>query len=159
MNKFLVPVMALFCLGLQAQRPQNSNTRNITLTGTVLDKDTGTPLEYATVVLQNANDPSKITGGMTDLKGKFSIEAPGGLYNIRVEYISYENYSLENQSLERSTDLGEIRIAVNATELEAVEVVGEKTTVEVRLDKKIYNIGKDITTSGGTVSDLSLIHI
>ncbi len=153
MNKFLVPVMALFCLGLQAQRPQNSNTRNITLTGTVLDKDTGTPLEYATVVLQNANDPSKITGGMTDLKGKFSIEAPGGLYNIRVEYISYENYSLENQSLERSTDLGEIRIAVNATELEAVEVVGEKTTVEVRLDKKIYNIGKDITTSGGTVSD------
>ena len=153
MNKFLVPVMALFCLGLQAQRPQNSNKRNITLTGTVLDKDTGTPLEYATVVLQNSNDPSKITGGMTDLKGKFSIEAPGGLYNIRVEYISYENYSLENQSLERSTDLGEIRIAVSATQLEAVELVGEKTTVEVRLDKKIYNIGKDITTSGGTVSD------
>ncbi|MGA9237613.1 TonB-dependent receptor domain-containing protein, partial [Robiginitalea sp.] len=123
------------------------------LTGTVLDRDTGNPLEYATVVLQNANDPSKITGGMTDLEGKFSIDAPGGLYNIRVEYISYENYSLENQRLESSRDLGVIRIAVNATELEAVEVVGEKTTVEVRLDKKIYNIGKDITTSGGTVTD------
>jgi outer membrane receptor protein involved in Fe transport len=153
MNKFLVPVLALFCLGLQAQRPQNSKTQNITLTGTVLDRDTGNPLEYATVVLQNASDPSKITGGMTDLEGKFSIDAPGGLYNIRVEYISYENYSLENQRLESSRDLGAIRIAVNATELDAVEVVGEKTTVEVRLDKKIYNIGKDITTSGGTVTD------
>ncbi|MGB5314488.1 MAG: outer membrane beta-barrel family protein [Robiginitalea sp.] len=153
MYRFLVPVMALFCLGLQAQRPENSNSQNITLTGTVLDKDTGTPLEYATVVLQNANDPSIITGGMTDLDGKFSIEAPGGPYNIRVEYISYETYSIENQNLESNRDLGEIRIAINATELEAVEVVGEKTTVEVRLDKKIYNIGKDITTSGGTVSD------
>lgn len=153
MNKFLVPVLALFCLGLQAQRPENSKAQNITLTGTVLDRDTGNPLEYATVVLQNANDPSKITGGLTDLDGKFSIDAPRGLYNIRVEYISYDNYTLENQRLVSSRDLGEIRIAVNATELEAVEVVGEKTTVEVRLDKKIYNIGKDITTSGGTVSD------
>ena len=146
MNKFLVPVLALFCLGLQAQRPENSKAQNITLTGTVLDRDTGNPLEYATVVLQNANDPSKITGGLTDLDGKFSIDAPRGLYNIRVEYISYDNYTLENQRLVSSRDLGEIRIAVNATELEAVEVVGEKTTVEVRLDKKIYNIGKDITT-------------
>jgi hypothetical protein len=34
-----------------------------------------------------------------------------------------------------------------------VELVAERTTVEVRLDKKIYNIGKDITTSGGTVTD------
>ncbi|WP_316928085.1 hypothetical protein [Gillisia marina] len=29
----------------------------------------------------------------------------------------------------------------------------ETTQVEVRLDKKIYNIGKDLTTKGGTVSD------
>jgi outer membrane receptor protein involved in Fe transport len=90
---------------------------------------------------------------MTDLEGKFSVEAPAALYNIRVEYISYETYTIENQRLQRSTDLGIIRIGVNATELEAVEVIGEKTTVEVRLDKKIYNIGKDITTSGGTVTD------
>lgn len=153
MTKILVPFLALFCIGLQAQRPASSTGKNITLTGTVQDKETGSPLEYATVVLQNSNDPSKITGGMTDLDGKFSIQAPAAVYDIRVEYISYETYSIENQNLNDSKDLGIVRIAVNAMELEAVEVVGEKTTVEVRLDKKIYNIGKDITTSGGTVSD------
>ncbi|MDM9631873.1 TonB-dependent receptor domain-containing protein [Robiginitalea aurantiaca] len=153
MTKILVPLLALFCLGLHAQRPTASQGRNITLTGTVMDKDTGTPLEFATVVVQNANDPSKITGGMTDLDGKFSVETPAGVYNIRVEYISYESYSIESKELRQSQDLGNIRISVSATQLEAVEVVGEKTTVEVRLDKKIYNIGKDITTSGGTVTD------
>jgi outer membrane receptor protein involved in Fe transport len=153
MTKVLVPLLALLCLGVHAQRPVRPLETTITLTGTVLDKDTGTPLEFATIVMQNSNDPSKITGGMTDLNGKFSVEAPSGQYNIRVEYISYETYTLENQNLQQSRDMGDIRIAVSAMELEAVEVIGEKTTVEVRLDKKIYNIGKDITTSGGTVSD------
>ena len=35
-----------------------------------------------------------------------------------------------------------------------VEVIAERTTVELRLDKKIYNVGKDLTVSGGTVSDV-----
>ena len=153
MKKLLVPLIALLSIGLQAQRPQSSQQRTISLTGTILDQDTGRPLEYATVVLQDAEDPSKITGGITDIDGKFSIETPAGLYNIRVEYISYQTYSLDNQSLTQSQDLGEIRMAISAQELEAVEVVAERTTVEVRLDKKIYNIGKDITTSGGTVTD------
>ena len=153
MKKLLVPVLALLCLGLQAQRPEGPPNRTIRLTGTILDQDTGSPLEYATVVMQDAQDPAKVTGGITGLDGKFEVEAPAGIYNIRVEYISYTTYSLENQRITSNRDLGEIRMSMSATELEAVELVGERTTVEVRLDKKIYNIGKDITTSGGTVSD------
>ncbi|TNF70869.1 MAG: TonB-dependent receptor [Bacteroidetes bacterium] len=153
MKKLLVPLIALLCLGIQAQRPQGSQDRTIKLSGTILDQDTGRPLEYATVVLQNLQDPSRVTGGITDIDGKFSVDAPAGIYNIRVEYISYKTYTLDNQRLTRSRDLGEIRMTISAEELEAVELVGERTTVEVRLDKKIYNIGKDITTSGGTVTD------
>ncbi|MCO5723653.1 TonB-dependent receptor domain-containing protein [Robiginitalea marina] len=153
MKKFLVPLMALLSLTGQAQRPQGPTDRNITLTGTIVDRDTGTPLEYATFVLQKADDPSVVTGGITDLEGKFSVETTPGIYNIRAEYISYTTYTQDNQRYIRSTDLGVIRLGLNVEELEAVEVVGERTTVEVRLDKKIYNIGKDITTSGGTVSD------
>ena len=38
--------------------------------------------------------------------------------------------------------------------LDEVEVRAERTQVEVRLDKKIYNIGQDITVRGGNVSDV-----
>ncbi len=136
-----------------AQGRQNLNTESIEITGTVLDQDTGEPLEYATLVLQSVENPDKVTGGITDIYGKFNVEAALGRYNVRVEFISYKPYELNNQELNSSIDLGTIRLEVDATQLEAVEVVGEKTTVEVRLDKKIYNIGKDITTSGGNVSD------
>jgi hypothetical protein len=125
----------------------------VTLTGRVLDQDNQLPLEYATLVLQSVDDPSKVTGGITDIDGKFNVEAVKGRYNIRVEYISYKTYALENQNITADRDLGTISLQIDATQLDAVEVIGEKTTVEVRLDKKIYNIGKDITTSGGNVSD------
>ncbi|WP_088341261.1 TonB-dependent receptor domain-containing protein [Robiginitalea sediminis] len=152
MKHLLLLLLVVCTLGLQAQRPQGQ-AENIKITGTVLDQDTGRPLEYATVVMESVREPSRITGGITDLDGKFEVELPRGMYNIRVEYISYTTYSLENQRLFQSKDLGEIRLGVNATQLEAVEVVGERTTVEVRLDKKIYNIGKDLTNSGATISD------
>lgn len=38
--------------------------------------------------------------------------------------------------------------------MDAVEIIAERTTVEFRLDKKIYNVGKDLTVRGGTVSDV-----
>ena len=73
--------------------------------------------------------------------------------SISVEFISFRSFTIEQRNLSGDTDLGTIKLAVDVEQLNEVEVVGEKTTVEVRLDKKIYNIGKDITTSGGNVSD------
>lgn len=148
-NIVLLLFLTLILVGGQAQQSPNS----ITISGTVIDQDSGQPLEYATFVLQEAGNPDKVTGGITDLDGNFEIETAPGQYNIRVEYISYKTYSLNNQSYTSSTDLGNIILAPDVAQLQEVEVVGEKTTVEVRLDKKIYNIGKDITTSGGNVSD------
>lgn len=138
---------------LHAQPPQGSANQTITLTGTILDQDSGSPLEYATVVIQKADDPSSITGGITDLDGKFDIPVAPGIYNVRFEFLSYKTLTLENQRLFQSKNFGDIKLSINVAELDAVEVVGERTTVEVRLDKKIYNIGKDLTNSGATISD------
>jgi len=150
MTKHLLLFTSLFFLALTTSWAQQGN---ISITGTVLDQETNEPLEYATLVVQSVDNPEKVTGGITGVNGKFNVEAAPGNYNLRIEFISYKPYILNNQDLSSSKDLGVISLEVDATQLEAVEVVGEKTTVEVRLDKKIYNIGKDITTSGGNVSD------
>ena len=152
--KYLLILMGLtFSVNAQTQRPQGNQNQNITLTGTIVDEESGSPLEYATVVLQKSDDLNSITGGITDLDGKFEINTTPGVYNIRFEFLSYTTVTLENQRLFQSRDFGSVKLALNVAELEAVEVVGERTTVEVRLDKKIYNIGKDLTNSGATISD------
>ncbi|WP_245967282.1 TonB-dependent receptor domain-containing protein [Ulvibacterium marinum] len=131
----------------------NAQKKEFTLSGTILDKGSNQPLEYATVVLENLSQENEITGGVTNAKGKFDIKIASGNYRIRVEYLSYITHIIENQQISKNTDLGIISMEADVSALEEVVVTGEKTTVEVRLDKKIYNIGKDLTTSGATVSD------
>ncbi|WP_158977647.1 TonB-dependent receptor domain-containing protein [Cellulophaga sp. L1A9] len=150
--KLLLPITLLLTLfSLTAQRPQEQNP--IKITGIVVEQDTGQPLEYATLVLQSVDDPSKVTGGITDGSGKYEVETLPGKYNISLEYIGYKTYRLPNQTLTKSINLGTIQLNPDVSQLEGIEVVGEKTTVEVRLDKKVYNIGKDLTTSGANISD------
>ena len=152
MQKLFLGLSILLASLAYAQRPQN--LPQIKLSGTVIDKDTGQPLEYATLVLQSVRNPEMITGGITDAQGKFEVETPAGRYNISVEYISYTSYTLENQVLRSNTDLGEVALGIDVSQLDEVEVIAERTTVELRLDKKIYNVGKDLTVRGGTVSDV-----
>lgn len=157
MKKLLVFSIYLFALLTYAQRPQGRGGERpnpITITGIVLDEETNEPLEYATLVLQSLRNPDRVTGGITDETGKFSVETFPGKYNVRVEYLSYKTYAAEAQTYRESSDLGIIKLAIDAEQLEAVEVVGERTTVELRLDKKVYNVGSDLTVKGGSVTDV-----
>lgn len=155
--KKLFPLLLLLLSIFQltySQRPEGNREKpTITITGKVLDQETNEPLEYATLVLQSVDNQNNITGGITDIDGNFKVETTPGNYNVSIEYISYKTYRKSNQSLSTNTNLGTIKLSLDVAQLDAVEVVGEKTTVEIRLDKKIYNIGKDLTTSGATVSD------
>ncbi|MET1259195.1 TonB-dependent receptor [Flagellimonas sp. DF-77] len=145
--------LLLACTSLtMAQRPQN--LPQVKISGTVIDKDSGQPLEYATLVLQSVRNPEVVTGGITDAQGRFEVETTAGRYHVSIEYISYTTYRLENQLLRSNTDLGVISLAIDVAQLDEVEVIAERTTVELRLDKKIYNVGKDLTVRGGTVSDV-----
>ncbi|MBW8241607.1 TonB-dependent receptor [Muricauda oceani] len=151
MQRILIPLLLIVLTTFQGLAQQNQNS--ITISGKVVDSESGQPLEYATFVLQSAESPDQVTGGITDIDGNFEIETAPGTYNIRVEFISYKTYSKQGQTYNLDTNLGSITLSPDVAQLAEVEVVGEKTTVEVRLDKKIYNIGKDLTTSGATISD------
>lgn len=123
------------------------------ITGKVVDTQGGVPLEYATITLTDVSDPSSVKGGITDPDGNFSLEVPEGNYNISVEFISFQTKNFNNRTVNKDLDLGTIQLEFAASDLDEVTVIAETTTVDVRLDKKIYNIGKDLTTSGGTVAD------
>jgi outer membrane receptor protein involved in Fe transport len=123
------------------------------LTGKVIDASMDFSLEYASVSAKSIEDGSIINGGVTNREGMFSIKLEKGTYDLEIEYISFEVKYISNFTIDKDTDLGTIKLRAKAGELGEVTVVAETTQVEVRLDKKIYTVGKDLTTAGGTVSD------
>ena len=154
-KKSLLLLSFLIGLFAFAQRPQNfQRPAKITLTGKVIDQETQQPLEYATITLKNARFPDRLQGGITNEEGIFNFEIFPGRYTITTEYISFEKDIKEGVVLRESKDIGIIELGMEVNSLNEVELVAERTEVEIRLDKRVYNVGKDITVRGGSVSDV-----
>ncbi len=150
-NIFLILCILLSAVQLEAQRSQPAK---IKITGKVIDKDTRDPLPYATITLQHTRRKQLLTGAITNEKGTFETEAFPGTYDIKVEYISFKSVEVKNRELRKNTDLGVFSLELNVEALDEVDVIAEKSTVEIRLDKKVFNVGKDITSLGGSASDV-----
>jgi hypothetical protein len=136
---------------LFSQKQNNSNS--ITISGKVVDTRTNQPLEYATVIINNT-ETEKVSGGITDINGEFSIEMPKATYQISVAFISFESAKFPKEKITSNKYLGIIKLAEATNGLNEIVIVAEKTTVDIRLDKKIFNIGKDLSTRGGNASDV-----
>ena len=54
-----------------------TNTKNHIVTGIVLDAQSKQPIEYASVALFSQGDDQLVGGGITDPKGKYTIENVG----------------------------------------------------------------------------------
>ncbi len=132
---------------------QRSNIPQVTITGKIIDASSNQPLEYATVVLKHLRT-QKVSGGITDEKGNFSITTPKGMYDVQFEFISFTTKKLSKVRLFQNKDFGTIQLKEDSQSLDEISIVAEKSTVEIRLDKRIYNVGKDMTVKGGNASDV-----
>lgn len=131
-----------------------SDLKKIKITGKITEKTSNQPLEYATISLLNTNNFKTFSGGITNNLGEFSIETNAGIYDIKIEFISFNPLIIKQKSLLENTNLGTIAMAENPSQLGEVVVRAETSTVEIKLDKKVYNVGKDMIVKGGTASDV-----
>lgn len=136
------------------QNPKQFDGKKITITGTLVEKSTSQPLEYATIEFRKPNSPRASFGGVTDNKGQFSVEISAGTYDVKYEFISFKKIEIKAKSFTESTNLGIIKLEEDAKQLNEVVIRAEKTTVDIKLDKKVFSVGKDILVRGGTVSDV-----
>jgi len=127
--------------------------KKVKVEGKVVEQGSNIPLEYATITFKTKPDSKIIEGGITDSKGEFAVDVPLGTYDISVEYISYKTKNYFDKTIDKKINLGTVALSLDVESLDEVEIIAERTTVEIKLDKKVYNIGKDLTTAGGTVSD------
>ncbi|RED91786.1 TonB-dependent receptor domain-containing protein [Marinoscillum furvescens] len=123
------------------------------ISGKVVDASTSEPLEYATVsVLKNGE---LVSGGITEPKGIFKIAVEPGEYTLRIQFVTYETREVSGITVGKGKkDLGTITVAPSNKELDEVVVQAERTQMQLNLDKKVYNVGKDLSSLRGTASDI-----
>jgi outer membrane receptor protein involved in Fe transport len=130
---------------------------NSKISGIVLDSVANKGVEFASIALFNVADNKAIDGTTADETGKFSITkvAPGS-YKLLISFIGFKDRTISNIKIEKGKDvaLGNIQLASSAQDLQEVTITGEKSLVEEKVDRLVYNAEKDITSKGGDAADL-----
>jgi outer membrane receptor protein involved in Fe transport len=128
------------------------------MVGYVLDSTNSAPVEFANLALYRVSDSTMITGGITNIEGHFAFRhVPDGEYYLEIHFIGYEKKTIENIVLhenERRLNLGDIYLNITSFNLEAAEVVAKRSLTEYRLDRKVINVGQDISNTGASAAQV-----
>ncbi len=151
--KNYIPFILLLFISFSAVSQQPREFTKYEVTGTILEKSNKQALEFATIIFKPEKG-KRVFGGLSDEKGNFSFEVPQGFYTVSIEFLSFKTITLDHVNIDQDKNLGIIYIEEDTQKLDEVELIAEKSTVEIHLDKKIYNVGKDMTIKGGTASDV-----
>lgn len=132
-----------------------AQNQKIEITGTVLDKNSQNPVEFATVMIGDNKTKTAITGVTTELDGEFKVETNATDFYIEISFIGFENKTITEFSIKNGkVSLGQIYMSENNQELEEVVVRAEKSTTEFRLDKRVFNVGKDLSSTGASALEV-----
>src|SRR5918993_4142299 len=162
-------------------RPSGGQSMNVGhFYGKVIDAATNKPIEAASVqLLQNKLDTVTkkrsdviVSGMLTTKKGEFSLEnlAVMAQYKLVITAIGYKTIDqkasfqlnagggkpgdMSSMMSAVDKDLGNIKLEADALQLEGVVVTADKPLMTMSIDRKIFNVEKNLTSAGGTGVDV-----
>lgn len=113
------------------------------------------PVPFASVSVLRAD--SVVGGALVAENGDFDVpNLPLGQLTLRVVAMGYapleQSFTLAAES--RTLDLGNLVISADAVVLQAAEVSRERATQVLQVDRRVYNVEKDISVAGGDATDV-----
>jgi ferric enterobactin receptor len=152
MKLFLIATISLlFTLQLYAQT-------NVTVTGSIADKETKSVLSYCSVALFKSSDSTLVNGVLAGEDGKFKFEnVSAGQYYIKTQYIGYNTLLIglpDITSGQPLLHLPPILLEADARTLREIDVKAERQTVETKIDRQVYRADKFLNSQGGTAIDV-----
>jgi outer membrane receptor protein involved in Fe transport len=123
--------------------------------GVIVDQSSQQPIPFATVVVGDKSSLETITGVTTTDDGSFTVLSPLRDIYLEISFIGYKTLRREDIRINgKGIDLGTIALSEQSEMLNEVEVRGEKSTMEFKLDKRVFNVGKDLSSAGASALEV-----
>ncbi len=146
-----------FLLTISLQVSLTAQNNPIKIEGTILDITSNEPIPYATIMVNDKETGQMLTGTSTEDDGRFEVETPTGNVTLLISFMGYETMTITDLTVDNGrASLGNISLKTNSQVLDEIMVIGEKSTMEFDLDKRVFNVGSDISSTG--VSALEVLN-
>ncbi|WP_149274732.1 outer membrane beta-barrel family protein [Pareuzebyella sediminis] len=144
-------LLLLLIFGFTVAKAQ---TEAVQITGKVVDSN-GLPIEFATVLIGDSETKKALEGTTTIEDGSFSMETDASNFYIEISFIGFEKKTFGSPVTKGGQiDLGTVTLSEDTEQLEEVIVQGEISRTEFKLDKRVFNVGKDLSTTGASALDV-----
>lgn len=176
MKKYFLPLLALILIissypisaqneGMQRRNNQAGGMQMQSqfqlagkVSGTVVDGQSNQPIEYANIVIYRWKDSTVANGTVTNAEGKFTVDKlMNGRYFMKVSYIGYATKRFDSLTVRpgnASFEYASIKLTPKNVNMGEVVIRSEKETMSFNLDKKVYNVDKNMANSGGTAVEV-----
>ena len=126
----------------------------ISIAGKVVEEG-GVPIEFATVLVGNPADGKPISGTTTLEDGSFVLETDATDFYIEVSFIGYTKKRIDNPTINvDQIDLGTVTLSEDSQQLDEVVVEGEISQTVFKLDKRVFNVGADLSSTGASALEV-----
>lgn len=145
MKQLVLLIILLFGFTTIAQSTQ------FIIKGKIVDSKTKQPLPYVTILLSSSQGKKEFS---SDADGNYNFKIMSGIYQMKIDFMSYKSFTIENLQLNKDITMNDIALEESINELKEVNVIAEKSAVDLKIDKKVFNVGKDILSRGGSANDI-----
>ena len=133
----------------------NILAQTTTIKGKVVEENGQQPIAFATVMVADNNTQKPITGTTTSDDGSFTLETDASDFYIEVSFLGFQTVTFGQPPTPGKTiDLGIISLSEDAEQLKEVVVEGEISRTEFKLDKRVFNVGKDLSSTGASALEV-----
>lgn len=154
MKYYCIQLLSFFFLSLNSQ-VSFAQENTYTITGKVVEEASGQPIAFATVMVAEVESKKPIAGTTTSDDGRFQLKTEASDFYIEVSFLGFQNKIFAKPlGQARKIDLGTIALSENAEQLREVVVQGEISRTEFKLDKRVFNVGKDLSTTGASALEV-----
>ena len=133
---------------------QTEENKKFSIRGVVTDEKRK-PIPYSSVLLYNTLDSVQVSAAASDDHGKFNLSVDTGSYFLKISFLSYEERIISGINIsDKDVELAPAILKTSIKVLNEVVVTAEKKLMELKLDKKVYNVSQDVSSIGANASEI-----
>lgn len=130
------------------------NTKYL-ITGKVVETNSEQPIEFATIMLGNSTTKAVIAGTTTDANGEFTVQSTTKDVYLEISFIGFVKKTIVDFDFKSNkADIGSIKLVENSQDLDEVVVQAEQSKTVFKLDKRVFNVGKDLSSTGASALEV-----
>ncbi|RME96355.1 MAG: TonB-dependent receptor, partial [Bacteroidetes bacterium] len=125
------------------------------VSGRVVEASSQLPIEFATVLITDPLTKASLAGTTTDVQGRFGLEVGQADFVLEVSFIGFQKATITEYEVRNGkVQLGDIALQINSQLLDEVTVRAEKSSTQFELDRRVFNVGKDLSSTGASVLEV-----